>query len=228
MVVVSMLVHVGALGLAVSAPAPRAVAPPQVISVELVADPSKPAAPARLSPPKPKIRKPKKTVLPAKPSQPKPAKPKPERRREVFLDPAPKTEKSLEDLLAEMREEQGEPTPAPSPAPTKTAAAPSPSAPSGIGQPVSPELLDWVRRAKLHVRRAWVVPPGFRMQTLETHVVVTLDESGKVVGTPQIARRSGNPWYDEGVVRGIEKASPLPPPPEAGDWDFVFVPEDSF
>jgi hypothetical protein len=30
------------------------------------------------------------------------------------------------------------------------------------------------------------------------------------------------------VVRAVEKASPLPPPPEAGEWDFVFVPEDSF
>jgi TonB family protein len=72
------------------------------------------------------------------------------------------------------------------------------------------------------------VPPGFRTQALETHVVVRLDSSGTVMGTPRIARRSGNPWYDEGVVRGIQKASPLPPPPEAGDWDFVFVPEDSY
>ena len=39
-------------------------------------------------------------------------------------------------------------------------------------------------------------------------------------------RRSGNPWYDESVVRAIQKASPLPPPPEAGEWPFVFKPED--
>jgi TonB family protein len=85
-----------------------------------------------------------------------------------------------------------------------------------------------MRRAKIHVKRAWVVPPGFRNEPLMTHVAVKLDGQGNVVGTPEITRRSGNPWYDEGVVRGIQKASPLPPPPEAGDWDFVFVPEDAY
>lgn len=228
MVVVSVVVHAGALGLAVSSPAPRAVAPPQVISVELVADPSKPARP---SPPKPAVRQPTKTVLPAQPRQelpkPKPAAPKPEPRKEVFLDPAPKQEKSLEDLLADFREEQGESAPAAAPQPTRTAAVPTPGAAAGTGR-VSPEVADWMRRAKLHVKRAWVVPPGFRTEALTTHLVVTLDAAGNVVGTPEIARRSGNPWYDEGVVRGVEKASPLPPPPEAGEWDFVFVPEDSF
>jgi hypothetical protein len=49
-----------------------------------------------------------------------------------------------------------------------------------------------------------------------------------VIGEPRITRRSGNPWYDEGVVRGIQKASPLPPPPRAGDWDFVVLPEDAY
>lgn len=227
MVVVSTVVHLGALGLAVSAPAPRAVAPPQVIAVELVADPSKPKSAARPSPPKPRAPKPAKTVLPAKPRGPQPAK-QPERRKEVFLDPAPKQEKSLEDLLADFREEQGEPSPAPAttPEPVQTAAVPTPGAATGVR--VSPEVADWMRRAKLHVKRAWVVPPGFRTQALVTHVVVTLDAGGKVLGEPKIERRSGNPWYDEGVVRGIAKASPLPPPPEAGDWDFVFVPEDSY
>jgi TonB family protein len=58
-------------------------------------------------------------------------------------------------------------------------------------------------------------------------VVVELDASGAVVSEPRITRRSGNPWYDEGVVRAIQKASPLPPPPSAGEWDFVFLPEDA-
>jgi hypothetical protein len=29
-------------------------------------------------------------------------------------------------------------------------------------------------------------------------------------------------------VRAIQKASPLPAPPEADEWAFVFIPEDSF
>jgi outer membrane biosynthesis protein TonB len=226
MVVISMMVHASALGLAVARPAPRGMALPQAISVELVADPTRPARPSK---PKPAARKPDKTVLPAHPQQepkPKPA-PKPEPRKEVFLDPAPKQEKSLDDLLKDMREEQGEAPPeAPAETPVETAVVPTPGAAAGTGR-VSPEVADWMRRAKIHVKRAWVVPPGFRTEALTTHLIVTLDAAGNVVGTPEIARRSGNPWYDEGVVRGVEKASPLPPPPEAGEWDFVFVPEDS-
>jgi colicin import membrane protein len=57
-------------------------------------------------------------------------------------------------------------------------------------------------------------------------VQVRLDPQGNVVGEPRITRRSGNPWYDDSVVRAIEKSSPLPPPPEAGEWPFVFRPED--
>jgi TonB family protein len=57
---------------------------------------------------------------------------------------------------------------------------------------------------------------------------VALDASGEVLGTPRILRRSGNPWYDEGVVRSIQKASPLPPPPEPGDWTFIFDSDESY
>ena len=57
---------------------------------------------------------------------------------------------------------------------------------------------------------------------------VKLDAAGNVKGKPRIARRSGNPWYDDGVVRSIQKASPLPAPPEAGAWTFVFTSDEDF
>ena len=85
-----------------------------------------------------------------------------------------------------------------------------------------------MRRAKIHVRRNWVLTPGFRTQPLETHVSVRLDAGGRVLGEPKVVRRSGNPWYDDNVVRAVQKASPLPAPPEAGSWPFVFRPEDSY
>jgi protein TonB len=229
----SLAIHVGAVAVSLYSPTTRVGSPPQVISVELVAAPpsAAPKAPkpkaARPIPPPPPKPKPKQVVLPknptASPSKPKPARPEP--RREVVLEPKTREEKSLEDLLSDMREEQGETTPSPSP--VRTAAVPSPAPSAGTGV-MSPEEADWRRRAKLHVRQAWVVPPGFRTEVLQTHVTVKLDAAGNVVGTPRIDRRSGNPWYDEGVVRGIEKASPLPPPPEAGKWPFIFVPEDAY
>ena len=142
MVVISAAVHLLGLGLAVSQPAPRRVALPQVISIELVPDPGKPTEKVRPSAPKPKPRKPKKIVLPAKPREPVPAREaakKPERRKEVFLDEAPKEEKSLEDLLADFRQEQGEQeSPAPPPSPLQTAVASTPGATTGIQ--ISPEV----------------------------------------------------------------------------------------
>ena len=86
----------------------------------------------------------------------------------------------------------------------------------------------WVRAAKIRVMDAWVVPPGFRLQALQTEVRVALSASGEVIGTPRIVRRSGNHWYDNGVVSGIQKASPLPPPPDPGEWTFIFVSDESY
>ena len=60
------------------------------------------------------------------------------------------------------------------------------------------------------------------------HLKLRRDAAGNVIGEPRITRRSGNPWYDDGVTRAIRKASPLPAPPEAGRWPFIFMPEDSY
>ena len=142
----------------------------------------------------------------------KPAvKPKPE-------EPAPPQEQEYEDVLDQLRSELGEPAPEESEAgPVETA---SPGVPGGAL--VSPEVAAWLKSARIHVRRSWVVPPAFEMQTLVAEIQVDLDGSGNVKGTPAVVKRSGNPWYDENVVRSIEKASPLPAPPEAGRWTFVF------
>jgi TonB family protein len=80
----------------------------------------------------------------------------------------------------------------------------------------------WQRAVVAHVRRNWVVPPAFEMQSLVTVIDVDLDVSGNVRGEPSVSQRSGNPWYDENVVRSIKKASPMPAPPKAGNWSFVF------
>jgi TonB family protein len=108
----------------------------------------------------------------------------------------------------------------------------APAAPGPVGSPdgiaISPELAAWIKRAKIHVSKNWVVLPGFRTQALQAQVQVDLGTGGEVRGTPRVTRASGNPWYDEGVIRAIQKSSPLPPPPEAGKWTFVFQPEDSY
>jgi colicin import membrane protein len=103
--------------------------------------------------------------------------------------------------------------------------APPGGGPSGPGIVVSPEVARWMRDAKMHVTRAWILAPGFRMEPLETKLDVELGPTGEVRGM-RITQRSGNPWFDESVERAIQKASPLPAPPEAGEWPFAFSPED--
>ena len=221
---ISAAVHLVLIAAFSFSPPSRISVPRGVIAVELVAAPAaaRSAAPAPVAKPAPP--KPKKVVLPAEPTTPKMepkviAKPSP-------VQPTPAPAKQYEDVLAQLRAESGEDAP-----PTEIAQA----APTAIGSPGSPngvvissEVAAWLKRAKIHVRKNWVVPPGFRTQALEARVEVDLDASGEVRGTPRLSRRSGNPWYDEGVIRAIQKSSPLPPPPEAGKWDFVFMPEDSY
>jgi len=124
-------------------------------------------------------------------------------------------------VLAELRKEAGEKAPAPAEVSHESA----PAAPSGLGQVVSPEVARWIRDVKMQVTRAWILAPGFRMQPLETQLQVDIGPGGEVHGM-RITRSSGNPWYDESVQRAIQKASPLPAPPEAGEWPFSFKPSD--
>ena len=234
---VSALVHLGALGLVWLSPGESSSAlPPQVIAVELIQPPPAPAAPkprpkpapvAVPEPPKP-APEPEQIVLPEKTTKPKPKpkpKPAPKREeREIFREPEKKEEQSLEDLLAEMRGEAGEAAPT---TPTETARVPSTGSSRGTGQLSAAERA-WHAKVIRKMKRSWVVQPGFRTQDLETTVEVTLDASGQILGEPRVVQRSGNPWYDESVVRGLSKANPLPAPPEAGEWTIVFRPRDAF
>jgi colicin import membrane protein len=229
LIAISAAAHLVVVALFGFSPDSKVSVPRGVVSVELVRAPAaaRPAAPApaaQPAPPKPVPLKPKKVVLPAEPTTPK-LKPKAiEKPPPAKPTPAPAQE--YEVVLAQLREESGEAAPPTEIAKAAPTAIGSPGAPDGVA--VSPEVAAWIKRAKIHVRKNWVVPPGFRTQVLEARVEVNLDGSGAVRGTPRVTQPSGNPWYDEGVVRAIQKSSPLPAPPEAGKWNFIFLPEDSY
>ena len=230
---ISFAAHLALVAAFLISPQSRISVPRGVVSVELVYAPAaaRPAAPAPVAKPAPRKPppppKPKKVVLPAEPTTPKiePKVAKPEVvEKPPLVQPAPDVE--YEDVLAQLRAESGEDAPPTEIAKVAPTAIGPPGSPNGVA--ISPEVAAWLKRAKIHVRKNWVVPPGFRTQALEAHVEVDLDASGGVRGTPRLSRRSGNPWYDEGVIRAIQKSSPLPAPPEAGKWNFVFLPEDSY
>ncbi len=230
LIAISFAAHIVVVVVFGFSPESKISVPRGVVSVELVRAPAaaRPAAPAPVAkpaPPKPPPPpKPKKIVLPAEPTTPK-IQPKPVEKVPP-VQPKPKAEQQYEDVLAQLRAESGEDAPPTEIAKVEPTAIGSPGSPDGVA--ISPEVAAWLKKAKIHVRKNWVVPPGFRTQALEARVEVNLDASGGVRGTPRLSRRSGNPWYDEGVIRAIQKSSPLPPPPEAGKWNFVFLPEDSY
>jgi colicin import membrane protein len=239
MLVVSLVAHTAMASLLLLDLQSSAVMLPRVVSVELVSAPGSvaiPAPPPKAAPaeskpepvpepepppkPKPVV---KKVVLPEQPRTPKP---KPKAKKVVKQPPPPPADENYADVMAQLRADAGESRP--EPVTRRTAAPAATGSAGGFGVQVSPEVAAWLKRAKIHVRRNWVLPPGFRTQHLEAHVLVDLDVGGNVVGVPKVVKRSGNPWFDEGVVRAIQSSSPLPAPPEPDEWAFVFVPGDSF
>jgi colicin import membrane protein len=233
----SAAVHVGLAVLFWIGPMQRSgPALPVVERVELVevmaSTPAAPAArpaPARPKPPPPAVKK----VLPKEPAplpKPKPveAKPEPKPKAEPKVEPKPEPkepepapEEDYEDVLAQLRNEAGETAPTPIEEPV--------AAPAGgpVGGPgiVDPELARWHREVKIHVTRAWIVAAGFRTEALVAQVEVDLSPTGEVLSA-RIKQSSGNPWFDESVERAIEKASPLPAPPESGEWTIPFDSRD--
>jgi len=141
------------------------------------------------------------------------------------VQPKPKPKpppKDYDALMKELREQSGDarPQPVETPRPAQAVVAGA----AGGTVRVSPEVAAWIRDVKIHVHKAWIKTPGF--DGLETTLLVTLDAAGNVVGEPKIKHRSGNPYYDDSVVRAIQKASPLPKPPAPGEWTFVFPSEE--
>ena len=188
-------------------PAPSAAKPAQ----------AKPAKPVPAPPPPPPVVA---KVLPKQPAplpKPKPpeARAKPETKPEPKR-PEPAPEQDLDDVLTQLRNEAGEEAPRPV---EQVPVAVGPAA--GPGMLVDPATARWIREVKIHVTRAWILPAGFRKEALVTIIDVDLSATGEVLGT-RTRQSSGNPWYDESVERAIQKASPVPAPPEAGEWQFSF------
>ncbi len=66
---------------------------------------------------------------------------------------------------------------------------------------------------------AWV---GQQRSNLKVVVQFGIKENGEIVGL-KIYQPSGDPSYDESVLRAVKKSSPLPAPPESYRKDFADV-----
>jgi TonB family protein len=65
---------------------------------------------------------------------------------------------------------------------------------------------------------AWVG----QKSSLRVIVHFSIKENGEITGL-KIVQPSGDPSYDESVLRAVKKSSPLPPPPEGSRKDFADV-----
>jgi TonB family protein len=193
--------------------------------VNLVSAPARVAAPKpapapKLAPaPKPVSKPkaiPKKVVLPSKPA-PLAKKPK-----KVVRKPEPRPEPlEYEDALAALREELGEE------APTVADETPPEADSSGEGERIPAEVARWIQETTVVVQRSWITPPKFLNRSLVTLVRVHLSAGGEVIGTPEVIRSSGDPFWDDSTLQAVVRASPLPAPPEPGAWEFRFSPEEN-
>lgn len=70
------------------------------------------------------------------------------------------------------------------------------------------ELAIWVGQLQAKVKRNWTRPPGLP-DSLKSLVTVSQLPTGEVVNV-RLAKSSGNPSFDDSVVKAVYKASPLP------------------
>ncbi|MEE8581826.1 MAG: TonB C-terminal domain-containing protein [Myxococcota bacterium] len=207
--------HVLFLSALAFTPAPPAKPLPAVVTIDLLARlPGTPAPPRAAPRARPKQAK---VVLPreAPPARTRPVSPRSRTRPE---------ELEYDDALAKLREELGESTPPDSPEPVDGLAELAQG--SGAGTPVSREFLAWVRDTKRHVWQTYVTPPEFLNRGLITCMDIFLGADGQLLGAPTLRRTSGNPFWDDNAVRAVMRASPLPPPPRAGEFSFCFPSEE--
>jgi colicin import membrane protein len=80
---------------------------------------------------------------------------------------------------------------------------------------VPPEILAYARALDEKVRANWTVPELAQREAgkLMVQVRITIEKDGRVSNV-RMEKISPNPYFDDSVRRAIQKASPLPIPPE--------------
>jgi len=234
----SFLAHaLAVVGLSI-APTPDAPRLPEVLSVDLVASLPTPGAlprPKAPAPPKPEPKpEPKPVTPPAPPPPPAPKEivlpkqaPKAIPKQRVAPPPKP-APIDYEDALSQLRNELGEKAPAPvapqaAQAPPAPAAEPSPDAGQAA---IDREIAAWLLDVKRHVERRYITPPEFQRRGFSTGLQIVLTSTGELVGMPSVVRSSGDPFFDDNAVRALMMSAPIPAPPQAGSYTFVFYSED--
>jgi colicin import membrane protein len=192
---------------------PEPVVKPEA-AVKIPVEPKAEPAPAPAQPVKPVSLKPlKRKVMKTDPKKlaEEEARRKRELERQKDLAQAQQEEKRAKEAaedaraaLAEMIQRKGA---------QQASASPARSS-SGSGQVNS--LAEQIFYAAIYdrVKQFWILPEMRKWDpSLETRVVVTIRANGSIAGTV-IEKKSGDPFYDQYVMKTVEKAAPLPAIPK--------------
>lgn len=201
-----------------AAPAP---VPPQPAKPPTPAAPPQPAKPAVPAPKKPEVISVKKPVTPPQPATP-PQKPAPAQPAAAPAKPPGPDEQKIAEALAGVKGEleqreatQNQPPAAAAPGTEGTPGTGSPfGSPGGTVDAADPQIARYQGQVRSKIIREWIrTNSGTEGDPLRSRVVVRINASGNVIST-SFAKRSGDASFDMSAVRAIERASPLPPPPE--------------
>ena len=127
-------------------------------------------------------------------------------------------EKAARSAIRQIGERAGHRIDLSSVRPAPKGAAPSPSAglagAAGNAR-VPPEHLAYFRELDERIRSNWTVPALAvgEKETLMVQLRIVIEKDGRV-SQVRMEKTSGNPYFDDSVRRAINKASPLPVPPE--------------
>ncbi len=90
-------------------------------------------------------------------------------------------------------------------------------------------LASWTDKIRAKIRANIILPPAMTGNPEAIFDVVLLP-TGDVLGTPRLRRTSGDPRYDDAVLRAILKSSPLPRPDDPNiftrNLELRFRPQD--
>ncbi|MBK5095684.1 MAG: cell envelope integrity protein TolA [Deltaproteobacteria bacterium] len=102
------------------------------------------------------------------------------------------------------------------PAPKSAPSSPTAGLPGATGNArVPPEHLAYFRKLDEKIRSNWNVPAltAGERENLMVRIRIVIEQDGRV-SQVRMEKTSGNTYFDDSVRRAINKASPLPVPPE--------------
>lgn len=63
-----------------------------------------------------------------------------------------------------------------------------------------------------HIKKYWALPQWLTKKNLKAQIIIRVDEKGQLLSR-ELVKSSGNPSFDDQVLRTVDEANPLPAPP---------------